>query len=273
MYRFEAFERGLAQRVAAWPRRKQTAEVRPVRTASPESLSGLPPLGLAPASVPDRKPRPRHISELKSIHGGEDIWVLGAGPSIDYVEPAFFANKVTIGVNEIYQHVPVTYLVRKELANSEAALASGIPVIVSEYDCGKLHRARNQLPGEYFYFPHATNRVDRPIDLDVIGTDRIVVSWSTLTSALHIAAYMGAANIMVCGHDCGVIDGRANISGYHATGAVEVPFDDAGYRAWLAGIEHQTIAVRERLAAVYGVRIHSLNPFINLHCEGHQVSR
>ena len=43
----------------------------------------------------------KKISELKEIHTGEDVWVLAAGPSMNYLDPSFFENKVTVGVNRI----------------------------------------------------------------------------------------------------------------------------------------------------------------------------
>jgi hypothetical protein len=212
----------------------------------------------------------RPATELKGIYQGHDIWVVGSGPSMDFIEAEFFANKVAIGINNVYLRFPyVSYLVRKEALRAEAAQASGIPVIISRHNAGSLVYRQNNLSGiqDYFVFEHADNHLDR-VDLSVIGTDKIVVSWSTMTSALHLAAYMGAANVITAGHDCGTLDGRRNMAGYG-----EPPQGDGDYRAWLRKIEPQTAAVRERLRKVYGCRIYSLNPFLNFGLEGHRYER
>ena len=36
------------------------------------------------------------IQELKDIHKGEDIWVIGAGSSMNFVDSSFFENKICI---------------------------------------------------------------------------------------------------------------------------------------------------------------------------------
>ena len=38
-----------------------------------------------------------------------------------------------------------------------------------------------------------------------------MVSRSTVTSAIHLAAYMSAKNIILVGHDCGFINNKSNI--------------------------------------------------------------
>jgi carbonic anhydrase len=102
----------------------------------------------------------------------------------------------------------------------------------------------------------------------VVGTDRIVVSYSTITSAIHIAAYMGAANIIIVGHDCGTLDGEVNFPGYgEAIGGSDF------YRQFITEIEPQTLTLREKIKEVYGCNLYSLNPFINFGLEGHEYHR
>jgi hypothetical protein len=79
---------------------------------------------------------------------------------------------------------------------------------------------------------------------------------------------MGAANIIIVGHDCGLLDGATNFPGYNAPIA-SMSF----YRNFLTEIEPQTLALREKLKEVYGVNIYSLNPFINFGLEGHEYYR
>ena len=212
----------------------------------------------------------RSIQEQAGMYDGYDIYVVASGPSAGFIEPEFFDNKVAIGVNEAWLRFPnLDYLVRKEAERSQAAYMSGIPLVISRHNCGVLAYALNRLdgPSDYYVFEHADNQLSN-VDLSVIGTDKLIVSWSTITSAMHLAAYMGAANIILVGHDCGLIDGQHNMQGYPTALNGEKFYLD-----WLTKIEPQSILVRAALQEHYGCRIYSLNPFLNLGMEGHEYSR
>lgn len=210
------------------------------------------------------------IGELKNIHEGHDIYVVASGASAGYIDPGFFDNKLAIGVNQVWERFTnLDYIVRKESKGMNVAIAasklSGFKTICSGHNCGTLRYAKNESAD--YYFEHLDNKLEE-IDLSVVGTDKIVVSYSTITSAIHIAAYMGAANIILIGHDCGTLDGKANIAGY-----AESPHGAQFYREFLAVIEPQTLALRAKLKEVYGCNVYSLNPFVNLGLEGHEYKR
>lgn len=209
----------------------------------------------------------RPITEFRDRHRGEDIWVVASGSSMDYVDPAFFRNKVVIGVNEVYRHFPCTYLVRKEAMGADDASEYGVPLLISEYDCGNRTAARNSVKGTAWYYDHEHNNCTA-VDLSVVGGDKIIVSYSTITSAMHIAAYMGAANIMVCGHDGGALDRRMTYRGYYP----EDQSYSTWYRHWVSQIMGQSMLVRQKLSDVYGCRMYTLNPFIGFDLEGHVFS-
>jgi len=212
----------------------------------------------------------KQISELKNIYNGHDIYVVASGASAGYITPGFFDNKIVIGVNEVWkQFNNLDYIVRKESARMDAAVTAsksmGFKLIVSRHSCGTLRYPKNE--GMDYVFDHPDNEL-RIIDLSVVGTDIIVVSFSTITSAIHIAAYMGAANIILVGHDCGTLDGQVNMPGYaEALGGKDF------YRDFLTQIEPQTLALRERIKEVYDCNIYSLNPFLNFGLEGHEYKR
>lgn len=208
----------------------------------------------------------RPIGELKDIYRGHDIYVVASGASAGFIDPSFFDNKIAIGVNQVWKRFRnLDYIVRKDSNDMEparhAAKAFGFKLIVSEHNCGTLKYAKNK-SADYF-FEHLDNRL-QDIDLSVVGTDKIVVSYSTTTSAVHLAAYMGAANIILVGHDCGKLDGKSNFVGYP-----EPPNGQEFYSDFLSQIEPATIALREKLKEVYGCNVYSLNPFINFGLEGH----
>ena len=207
----------------------------------------------------------KNIYELEGRHFGDDIWIVAAGPSMDHVSPRFFQNKVSIGVNQAYLRFQTDYLVRKESEGFREARETGIPLIMSRYATGSYQQGLN--PSADYVFDHLDNGL-KQVDVSVISetSRKIVVSYSTITSAIHIAAVMGAANIILCGHDCGTLDGKSRMADYP-----EAPIGDRWYRQWLGEILPQTLAVRERIRQVYGCNIYSLSPFLGLAHEGHIV--
>jgi hypothetical protein len=224
--------------------------------------------------------KPKHISLLKDKHLNEDIYIIASGASMDFIDPSFFDEKITIGVNQVYKKFDCTYLVRKEVKFIQPSLVAGSIVIVSEFDSGNLNSGEHKLntnkvehPNLY-YFEHLDNLHDK-VDTSVISkdSDKMVVSFSTVTTAMHIAAYMGAFNIILCGHDAGVLDGKMNFDGY-VDKITDTPWQNWGqYRNWLRVIEGQTLAVKKALEDCYDINIVSLNPFINFGLEGHRYER
>jgi hypothetical protein len=222
----------------------------------------------------------KDISLLKDRHLDEDIYIIASGASMDYIDPSFFDGKTTIGINQVYKKFKCTYLVRKEVKFIKPSLDSGSAVIVSEYDSGNLNSGSHKLNTNkiyhhhLYYFTHLDNQHDK-VDTSVIDKNgnKIVVSFSTITSAMHIAAYMGAFNIIICGHDAGLLDGKMNFKGYF-NDIKDTPWQNwEQYRNWLKIIEGQTLTVKKKLEEVYCVNIVSLNPFINFGLEGHKYER
>ena len=184
---------------------------------------------------------------------------------------SFFVNKVTIGVNRIVKHFPCRYVVAKDPAGFAEIFRSlqGATLIVSKHRLGNPRSSENSVSVDHYVFSHPEKPDEAPL-LDCVGTDDIVVSWSTITSALHLAAYMGAKNIILCGHDCGTIDGEGSLKRYYEGDLKPEQKSMSSYVEWVSWkIEGHTLAVKARLEEVYGVNIHSLNPFINPNLEGH----
>lgn len=217
----------------------------------------------------------KSITNLKNINYGDDVYIIGSGPSLDHINPNFFDNKITIGVNQVYKKVKCDYIVRKEASHITQSIESGATVICSLWDSGDITKGKRKKNTDFhpnldFYvFEHLENR-HKSIDYSILGTDKIIVSYSTITSAIHIAAYMGAKNIILIGHDCGTLNDKHVISGYYDS-ISETPWKNWNeYVKWLSEIEAQTIEVKDRLSKHYGCNILSLNPFINYNLEGNK---
>jgi hypothetical protein len=221
-----------------------------------------------------RKPH----TELKGIYSGKDIYVLGSGSSMSFIDKSFFIGKIIIGTNFIWKFFPVTYNLFKHSHLIQEAIDAGQITIISKHDCGDIDKPLNEYEANYV-FTHKRGRFEDREEyfqenLDAIGRDDdIFVSYSTITSCIHLAAYMGAKNILICGHDCGYIDGASNLDnyadrakGYHQT---EENFNKC-YNDWFELINEDSIKLKRRLIEVYDCNIYSINPFINLRLEGHR---
>lgn len=207
------------------------------------------------------------ITELKGLYAGQDIFVLGSGSSLDYFTPRFFQGRVTVGCNYVYRDFPVMYTVAKELPEAdmlEAARQGAIPVL-SRYRHGDYTKLIiRDVPEQHYVFEHRPNMITA-IDWTVLGTDQLVVSWSTITSAIHLAAYMGARTIFLCGVDAGTLDGKANYANY---AGAPLPEKLDWYSEFLKTIRLQTAQLRDMLLVTYGCPVMTLSPFTNLGHEG-----
>lgn len=208
----------------------------------------------------------RTIDELRGKHRGEDIWIIGSGATAGYVDPAFFEGKVTIGINHVHRRFRTSYLIGKDGPGFiDEASTTGIPLIVSEFAYAMRDRGLNDAPNAY-YFTHIDH--GQPGIFDVIGTGQhTLVTWSTLGSAMHIACEMGAENIILVGCDCGTLDGAFHFPEY-SPGQTQA--ERWRYRQFLSATARDVIIARDTLQKHYGVRIYSLNPFVNLNLEGHK---
>lgn len=215
------------------------------------------------------------LSDLKDIHRRQDIWLIAAGKSLDYVDPAFFEDKITVGINHAYCRFITTHLVVRDhnfFADCQQSCAElGIELLA----------ARNGFLGPSKQVPNVPNadglwlyQFDTAwagaegLDLDVIGSDQMIAGLSTLHTALHVCAYMGARNIILCGADGGELDGAIYFDAYRDGSTPNVQRES--FVSWLDRVERQTIQIRERLKAIYGCNVVSLNPFVNFGLEGHK---
>jgi len=117
-----------------------------------------------------------------------------------------------------------------------------------------------------FFFWHECNNTNPKApnhspDLSVItkDSDKIVVSYSTITSAMHLAAYMGAKNIFLCGHDCCEIQGKAWVDGYYDN-IKPVHEDQQGYVGWLKQIKLHSVQVKFAIENNFDCNVFELTP-------------
>lgn len=218
-----------------------------------------------------------HHVQFAGMHRGEDVWVVGSGRTLDFVDPSLFRGKVVIGVNGALHERGgrATYWVSNHhhvAVGLARAFPSSIAVTPTDEPVPPEHR--------------------RPVDLDVpnIVTApviaqhyarfdpyahwpddrwRLPVGPSSATLALGWAQYVGARTIILVGLDCGRIDGLGNSVDHrpHTVPAGE----------WEAHQHHglwERVLVRTaQFLRESGVHVYSLNPWATLGLEGHEYTR
>ena len=214
------------------------------------------------------------ITDLKNKHSGQDIYILCAGGSMDYIDSSFFDNKITIGLNRVGKFFKCDYLISKDSIGFGNILKNSLgnpKILISKYETGDPGRRLNYIDSPSAYVFDHFDKPNQEPRTNLISTQdsRLVVSFSTVTTGLHAAAFMGSKNIILCGHDCGVLDGKTALSGYHKDLPPHHGSEEA-YARWLSLISSHTVEVRDKLKEVYGCNIVSINPFINFSLEGHQ---
>lgn len=210
------------------------------------------------------------LRDLKDCRKGETAWVLGSGGTLNHLDPAFFDGKLVVSTNL----GPVRFGVKHPQflfshyhgQAREALDHAGIVVTLAKDTLthqpweGDVPHRLVLIPQDTYvgpsdmWDPHTTHR-PRP--------DSLAYGSSSLHGAMHLAAHIGAAHIVMVGADCGILDGQSNLDGYRG-------FEDDGHRDRILSLyERDHRRMKRYLTDTYGVTVYSLNPFINLNLEGH----
>jgi len=222
----------------------------------------------------------KYINEFKNKHLNEDIWVICAGSSMNYVDPSFFENKTTIGLNHVGVKYKTNYTVIKdlvvngfnELANCENPPFNSDYVIASEWDKGygytlntdiTLNKTYEKYQDKFYFFKHIKNGHGNTTAIKK-DSDMLFISTSTITTAVHFAGYMGAKNIMICGHDLLAIDNKLYFDEYTKKS------NQGTQKYWNnRDFKNDTMKLRDIMKQEYDTNIYTLNPFIGFGLEGH----
>ena len=204
-----------------------------------------------------------NLADLKDKHLGETIWVFGSGKTIDYYDPKFFQDKVTIGVNSGWslKLERVDYMVSKYHEEGYYWVDSKKvgTVVVTRGLRG--HRDLQPLENDQMVVvDHNENTVERwDGEWPESG---LVATHSSITTAMHLAAVLGASSIIMVGADCGVLDGEPNLGDYNGV-------DRKEQFQMFESFDRQNKKVANILREKYGVAVMSLLPFVTPNMEGH----
>jgi hypothetical protein len=205
------------------------------------------------------------FSELAGKHQGETIYVLGSGKSVEFYDPAFFSDKLTVATNDGWSNwLPcVNYMVTKY--HSKAQEWSGSDrldlLVVSRGNTGQNEKIISD-SDNFVVFDHAPNRTVNFTEND-FPDEGLVVSYSTITSALHLAAIMGARHIVTVGADCGWFDEVSTVEGHEDT--FETP-------EFPLHFDIQNRIVAHELRKRFGCSVSSMLPFVTPNMEGHKFT-
>lgn len=201
-----------------------------------------------------------------------DVYVLGSGPSLTFIEPGFFIGKHVIATNLVGDRLglydmPINLLTHSHYHQDTYLLAETYPhhrFWTPQGDQGFPGSPGRTDLGNVVHYPHQPTRYDFNVDTAWPPPGGLLVGSTSLHGSMHLACLHGASTIILVGADCGMIDGQPNHHDYQSGNLIH---DDT--MQWLRRWEQHLRAVKARLVHEYGVRIYSLNPFINFNLEGH----
>jgi hypothetical protein len=205
------------------------------------------------------------LTDFKNKHYGETVYVLGSGKTVEFYDPQFFADKVIVATNDGWSNwLPrVTYMLTKHHPVLEEWCGSNLidMIFVSRGHCGQ-HDELIPDSQNYVVFEHALNKVIHFSNED-FPEEGLVVSYSSITSAMHLAAFMGARHIVMVGSDCGWIDGDSIVSGHIDSFAKpDFPFY----------FDMQNRVVANEIRSRFGCSVSSMLPFVTPNMEGHKFT-
>jgi hypothetical protein len=205
---------------------------------------------------------------LEGKHDGETAFVIGSGKTLDYYDPAFFEDKLTIGVNHGWslRLDRVDYMVTKYHPIAKAWVEServGTMVVTRGL---RGHRNLAPLTDErMIVVDHNENTVER---WDGDWPDEgLVATHSSITTAMHLSAVLGARSLVMVAADCGTLDDDTNSEGHvneraHASEDV--------WRKKFESFDRQNEKVANILRQRYEVAVMSMLPFVTPNMEGHR---
>jgi hypothetical protein len=204
-----------------------------------------------------------HLDELRNLYKDQTVWVLGSGPSLNFLDGSFFEDKVTVSTNFSARALGVKpdYAFTHYHANAADLLSDSSHVVTIQHDTLTYKPWEGEVTHRLFLAPTKYDKPPgiswNPITSHIPGPGQIAYGSSSLHGAMHLAAHLGANFIVMVGADCGTLDGEHRVAGYVQ-----------GETPWEMYNHHHKL-MKDYLQKNYPVKIHSLNPFINLNLEGH----
>lgn len=218
----------------------------------------------------------REVNELYGSHQGADIYIVGTGTSLRVFPPAFFAGRITIGLNLAWRTVPVTYGITihpdlnvPEFIDGETPRPE-ITWIVKGDKLKGMAEDHVRYGRDRFYNFRTDGKADTSTSITGRSDQGRVPQWlreptgnflylwtSIAQPAVNLAANMGARNIILVGCDNAALGGNHHSSQQHTMWQGASP--EQRYREYYEGLAEARSVLRER-----GINVVSMNPFLTL---------
>ena len=205
------------------------------------------------------------LANFRDIHAGETVYVIGSGSSLNFINARFFDDKVCVCVNYsgVSKGLRSFYSVSHHHndADAIARMRPDLLVFTSEVEQVPPQDASPHPASEpnVYLLPTIEQRYSEFNPFQHWPTDdRLIVGPSSIHMTMHLAAYMGAAHIIMVGADCGEYDGASRVTDY------EHPNGQLHFDVWRNTLESMAAKLRE-----LGTSVHSLNPWVTPTLEGH----
>jgi len=205
------------------------------------------------------------IHTLWDRHKGQDIWIIGTGPSMKVFPHELYRNHTTIGLNQAWRYgVPLTYsiTVHPELIigdenNPDAYMKSRRRPITTWIVKPKPPMQKLAIDDPNYY----VFKTGAQYDLGLIRKrtpDHIFLGHGIHCSAMALAAHMGARSITLVGVDMASLDDEHHGHGQHVQFhglTPDVVYKE--YRYWAAKVRK---VIRDELK----IPILTLSPFLGI---------
>jgi len=192
------------------------------------------------------------IQKLTDICRDDTVYIIGTGPSLRCMDLSFFENKVTIGLNQAWRHLPTSYAITVH------------PELLADYHASKPKKptrwiVKRKPPREDLTLDDPKYYVfDTSYDLNTVATkpkDTLYLGEGVQTCAMDLASRMAARFIVLVGCDGYALNGDYHAHDQHVKWLGMQPNDQyALYR-------QSTAEVREVLRKD-GVSVLTMTPFI-----------
>jgi hypothetical protein len=216
------------------------------------------------------------VSELYGRHTGEDIYIVGTGPSLRVFPLDFLKDKITIGLNMAWKMVDTTYAITIHPDLNIPELQS--PVVnkpnlqwilsIKPEKFPASHPNILALENRCYFFdfrgrpntqpPYEPSDSGRMIEWVRYPSENNLYVWSSISQpAMNLAANMGARNVILIGCDNASIGKNSHSHAQHTRWKGVRP--DKRYYQYYEGAAEVRTALHER-----GVNVISMNPFVSL---------
>lgn len=202
------------------------------------------------------------IQDIPKVGGDKTVYVVGTGASLRCLPLGFFGGKTTIGLNQAWKHLPCTYsiTVHPDLFLEWAEAIKPAGRIASRWPKTQwvikrkppMERLRVTDPHHYVFDTSYDLKTvtDRPKDVLYLGE-------GVQTTAMDLAARMGAAAIILVGCDAKALGGDYHAHDQHVRWVGRRPEDQ--YKMYRDSAADVRLALRG-----VGVSVMTLSPFIGV---------